>query len=197
MKNRFAILTALALLGIPAGNVQGQARFGVISGLSRATFTGGGAQGVTWRTALMVGGVADLRLGDALAMRSELHFATKGSRARVGKTAVAAMRLSYLQLPVLLQLLTEPDVLLRPRLFGGVSFGLLISCRREDIACSDDLHVHDFDTSLIVGGEIEVFGTGLGVRYEAGLGSVTAQAPGLEIQNGVLSLTLRYLFKSR
>ncbi len=197
MKNRFATLTALALLSIPAANVQGQARFGVISGLSRATFTGGGAQGITWRTAVMVGGVADLRLGDALAMRSELHFATKGSRARVGKTAEAALRLSYLQLPVLMQLLTEPDVLLRPRLYGGVSFGLLISCRREDMACSDDLHVHDFDTGLLVGGEIEVFGTGFGVRYEAGLGSVTAQAPGLEIQNGVLSLTLRYLFESR
>ena len=197
MKIRFAILTALALLGIPAANVQGQARFGVISGLSRATFTGGGAQGITWRTSLMVGGVADLRLGDALAVRSELHFATKGSRARVGKTAEAAFTLSYLQLPVLLQLLTEPDVLMRPRLYGGMSLGLLISCRREDMACSGDLHVRDLDTSILVGGEIEVFKTGFGVRYEAGLGSVTARAPGLEIHNGVLSLTLRYLFESR
>lgn len=197
MKHRFALLTALTLLGVAAANAQGQARFGVISGLSRATFTGGGAQGITWRTALMVGGVADVRLGDALAIRSELHFATKGSRARVGKMADAAMKLSYLQLPVLLELLTESDVLLRPRLYGGMSFGMLINCRREGVACSDDLQLHAFDTGLLVGGEIEIFATGFGVRYEAGLGSVTARSPGLEIQNGVLSLTLRYLFGSR
>ena len=199
MQNRFAIMTALALLGIPAGNIQGQARFGVISGLSRATFTGGGAQGITWRTTLMVGGMADIGLGEAFAVRSELHFATKGPRARVGETADAALKLSYLQLPVLVQLLTEPGILLSPRLYAGVSLGVLLRCRRKDLTCSDDpgLDIRSFDYALLVGGEIEVFGAGLGVRYEAGLGSVTARAPGLEIQNGVLSFTVRYLFQAR
>ena len=199
MQKRFAMLTALALLGVPAASTQAQARFGVISGVSRATFTGGGAQGITWRTALMLGGVADVPLGEAFSIRPELHFATKGSRGRVGRAADAAMKLSYLQLPVLLQLLTERDVLLRPRLFGGVSLGILLSCRREDANCDDDadLVIHAFDSGLLVGGEVEVFGAGLGVRYEAGLGSVTSQAPGLEMQNGVLSLTVRYLFRPR
>ena len=196
MRKRIAMLSALALLGVPADSVQAQARFGVISGLSRATFTGGGTQGITWRTAVMVGGMADLPLGEALAIRPELHFATKGARPRVGRTADAALELSYLQLPVLLQILTDRDVPLRPQLYGGVLFGVLLSCRQEDMACSDD-HARGFDSGLLVGGEVEALGAGLGVRYEAGLGSVSARHEGLEIQNGVLSFTMRYLFRSR
>ena len=199
MRRRFAILTVLAALAAPVASAQAQARVGVISGISRATFTGGGARGITWRTALILGGVVDVPLGEGFSVRPELQFATKGSRGRAG-SADAAMKLSYLQLPVLLQLLTGSDVLLRPRLFGGVSLGMLLSCRRKEVNCDDDpgLVTHDFDSGLLVGGEVEVLGVGLGVRYEAGLGSVTAvQNPGLEIQNGVLSLTLRYLFPWR
>ena len=195
MRKRFAMLTALALLGVPTASAEAQARFGVISALSRATFTGGGSQGITWRTTLMVGGVADFPMGEAFSIRPELHFATKGSRARVGRTADAALKLSYLQLPVLLQVRTDPGILLRPRLYGGVSLGVLLSCRQEDANCDDHLVTHAFDSGLLVGGEIELFHAGLGVRYEAGLGSVTDQAPGLEMQNGVLSLTVRYLFE--
>ena len=199
MRKRFAMLTALGLLGVPVASAQAQARFGVISGLSRATFTGGGSQGITWRTALMVGGVADVPFGKAFSIRPELHFATKGSQARAGRTADGALKLSYLQLPVLLQLLTDPAVRLRPRLYCGVSLGVLLSCRRQDANCHDDTHlvIRAFDSGLLVGGEIEVFAAGLGVRYETGLGSVTAQAPGLEVQNGVLSITVRYLFRPR
>ena len=199
MRIRFGMLAALALLGVPAADTQAQPRFGVIGGVSRATFTGGGAQGITWRTAAMLGGVADIPLGDAFSVRPELHFATKGSRGRAGSAAAVALKLYYLQLPVLLQLLTESDVLLRPRLYGGVSVGILLGCRRRAARCDDDpdLVTHDFDSGLLVGGEIEVLGAGLGLRYEAGLGSVTALARGLEVQNGVLSLTVRYLFQPR
>jgi len=196
MRKRFVILTALATLGVPAASTQAQPGFGVMGGISRATFTGGGAQGITWRTTLMFGGVAEVPLGEGFSVRPELQFATKGSRARA-MSASAALKLSYLQLPVLLQLVTGRDVLLRPRLYGGVSFGILLGCRREDATCDGDpdLVVHDFDSGLLVGGEVEVSGAGLGLRYEAGLGSVTLPAPGQDIQNGVLTLTVRYLFR--
>lgn len=198
MRKRLAMLTVLALLGVPATKSQAQARFGLIGGVSRATFTGGGARGITWRTAVLVGGMADIPLGEAFSVRPELHFATKGSRRREDRTPEAALKLTYLQLPVLLQVLTDREVLLRPRLYGGISFGLLLGCRREKANCENipDLVTHALDSALLVGGEVEFFGAGLGLRYEAGLASVTAPSPGLEIQNGVLSLTVRYLFPS-
>ena len=197
MRKRFAMLTVLALLGVPATKSQAQARFGLIGGGSRATLTGG-ARGITWRTAVLVGGMADIPLGEAFSVRPELHFATKGSRRREDRTPETALKLTYLQLPVLLQVLTDREVLLRPRLYGGVSFGLLLGCRREKANCENipDLVTHALDSALLVGGEVEFFGAGLGLRYEAGLASVTAPSPGLEIQNGVLSLTVRYLFPS-
>lgn len=198
MRKRFATLTALALLGLPA-SARAQAGLGVISGLSRATLTGGGSQGITWRNAWMVGGVAHLPIGDAFAIRPELLYATKGPRARLGRSAEAAPRLSYLQLPVLLQIVTDRGVPLHPRLYGGASVGLLLDCRRGGARCDDDPHfvTHGFDASLLMGGEIKVLGVGLGVRYEAGLGSVTAEGPGLETHNGVLSFTVQCLFGLR
>jgi len=199
MRKRFATLTALALLGLPAASAQAQARLGVIGGLSRATFTGGGSQGITWRNVGMVGAMAHLPIGDAFAVRPELLYATKGPRARLGRSADAALKLSYLQLPVLLQIVTDPGVPLHPRLYGGMSVGLLLDCRRGEARCDDDpdLVTRDFDSGLLMGGEIEVLGAGLGLRYEAGLGSVTAEGPGLESHNGVLSFTVQYLFGSR
>ncbi len=197
MRQRFAILTAVALLTGSAATAQAQAAFGVIGGVSQATFTGGGSQGITWRTTFLVGAVGVVPLRDVLAIRPELHYATKGARARVGRTADDALELAYLELPVLLQVRTNPEMLLRPQLYGGMSVGLLVSCMREQVDCDDDPDFvgHTFGSSLVVGGEVEAFGAALGVRYEAGLNGVRAGLEGLEIVNGVLSVTLRYLFQ--
>ncbi len=201
MKKRFAVLTALAVLAGSAATAQAQAAFGVIGGVSQATFTGGGSQGITWRTTFLAGVVGVVPLGESLAIRPELHFATKGARARVGRTADDALDLAYLELPVLLQVRAGPGVLLRPHLYGGMSVGVLLGCMREQVDCDDDpdnpdFVGHTFGSSLVVGGEVEAFGAALGVRYEAGLNTVRrADVAGLEIVNGVLSFTLRYLFQ--
>ena len=197
MKKRFAVLTALALLTGSAATVQAQAAFGVIGGVSQATFTGGGSRGITWRTTFLAGVVGVVPVGESLAIRPELHFATKGARARVARTDDAALELAYLELPVLLQVRADPGVLLRPHLYGGMSVGVLLGCMREQVNCDDDPDFvgHTFGSSLVVGGEVEAFGAALGVRYEAGLNTVRANVEGLEIVNGVLSFTLRYLFQ--
>ena len=197
MKKRFAILTAVALLAGSAATAQAQAAFGFIGGVGQATFTGGGSQGITWRTTFLGGVVGILPLGETLAIRPELHFATKGARARVGRTADAALELAYLELPVLLQVRADTGVLLQPHLYGGMSVGVLLGCMREQVDCDADPDFigHTYESSLVVGGEVEAFGAALGVRYEAGLNTVKADLAGLEIVNGVLSFTLRYLFQ--
>lgn len=197
MRQRFAILAAVALLTGSAATARAQTAFGVIGGVSQATFTGGGSQGITWRTAFLAGAVALVPLGEVLAVRPELHYATKGARARVGRTADDALELAYLELPVLLQVRTDPEMPLRPQLYGGMSVGVLLTCVREQVDCDADRDFvgHTFGSSLVVGGELEAFGAALGVRYEAGLNGVRAGLEGLEIVNGVLSVTFRYLFQ--
>ena len=196
MRNRFAVLVAMALLAGSAVPAQAQTAFGVIGGVSRATFTGGGSQEITWRTTLLAGMVGVVPLGEILAIRPELHLATKGARARVGRTADNAVDLAYLELPVLLQVHPGRESAVRPQLYGGMSVAMLLGCMREQVDCDDDPDFvgHDFDTSLVLGGEVEVFGAALGVRYTAGLNAVRARVRGLEIVNGALSLTLRYFF---
>ncbi|MYA63516.1 MAG: PorT family protein [Gemmatimonadetes bacterium] len=195
LQKRFAILSAVALLAGSAATAQAQAGIGVIGGVSQATFTGGGSQGITWRTTFLAGLVGILPLGEDLAIRPELHFATKGAQARLGRTADAALDLTYLEIPLLLQVRPGSADLLRPQLYGGMSVGALLGCRREEADCEDDPDFvgHDFDTSIIVGGEVEVFGAGVGMRYEAGLTRVKADQEGLEILNGVMSFTVRYI----
>ena len=197
MQKRFAILSAVALLTGSAAAVQAQAGLGVIGGVSQSTFTGGGSQEVTWQKTFLVGVVGFVPLGENLSVRPEVHFATKGARPRVGRTASAALDLAYLELPLLLEVLPPSGGLLRPRLYGGMSVGMLLGCKREQVDCDDDRDFvgHDFDTGLVVGGELEAFGAGIGMRYEAGLNRVKADLEGLEIVNGVLSFTLRYMFQ--
>lgn len=191
MRQKAVILTAVALLAGSAATAQAQAAFGVIGGLSQATFTGGGSQGITWRTTFLAGAVGVMPLGETFSIRSELHFATKGARARLGRTADNALELAYLELPLLVQVGTARGGPLSPHLYGGVSVAMLLACMREQVDCDAE----GFDSSLVVGGEVEVFGAGLGVRYEAGLSTVRADLEGLEIVNGVLSVTLRYLLR--
>jgi len=145
---------------------------------------------------LLAGVVGVVPLGEILAFRPELHFVTKGARARVGRSADNAVDLAYLELPVLLQVHPGRGSPVRPQLYGGMSVAMLLSCMREQADCDDDPDFvgHDFDSSLVVGGEVEVFGAALGVRYSAGLNAVRARVQGLEIVNGVLSFTLRYFF---
>lgn len=197
MRNRFAVLAAVALLTGSAATAQAQTAFGVIGGVGQATLTGGGSQDITWRTTLLAGVVGVVPLGDILSIRPELHIATKGARARVGRTADNAVDLTYLELPLLLQVHPGRGSLVRPQLYGGMSVAMLLGCRRQQVDCDDDRDFtsHDFDSSLVVGGEVEAFGAALGVRYATGLNTVRAKVQGLEIVNGVLSFTLRYLFQ--
>ena len=199
MRKQLATLMAVGLLSVPVAGARAQTTVGLITGISRATFTGGGASGVTWRTGFMGGGVVELPVGENLSMRSELYFATKGSRVRAipGDIGEHPLTLSYLQFPVMAQLQPGREVLLRPHLFGGVSLALPLSCKYANQSCDeiDDVDHRIYDASVLVGAEIEVARIGVGVRYEAGLTPVLTSGLVPEFKHGVLSFTARYTFR--
>ena len=199
MRRRFGVLTAVALLAAPVSGTRAQTSVGLITGMGISTYSGSGAGNIEWRTAFMGGGVAAFPVGETISIRSELYFSSKGSRVRTETGAVGenVLELSYLQVPVLVQLRPPVAAVVRPHLFGGISLALPVRCTRDDVPCTDVEHldVHSFDAGVLVGAEIEMFGIGIGARYEAGLNSVLPSVSGTEVNHGVLLFTGRYMLR--
>ncbi len=193
------VVTLLALSFSP---VSAQLGFGVIGGLSRASFTGSGAIEVANRTAFLIGVMSDVPFGGTFSIRPELYVSSKGAEVnttlgdyRLGPSKM--FTLSYIQMPVLAQLRTAQGGSVRPHLFGGVSVGVLLGCELQGRDCDDiaQIDYRAFDIGVVVGGEAEWRGLGIGARYEAGVRAVEASTLGNEIYNGVLSFTVRYMFR--
>ena len=202
MTNKFGRVRAVLLLGVvlataPFSVASAQPPVGVIGGIQRTNFIGGGSGDFTWRTAYMVGVMGDFSLGETFSFRPELHYSSKGSavKTELGEVGQAAYRLSYLQVPLLGQLRTAPGGSLRPHMFGGLSVGVLLRCRLAEQSCGDiaDFNQNRFEFGLVMGSEVEGWGGALGVRYEVGLRPVDATVEGNAIYNGALSVTFRYL----
>lgn len=198
MRRQLATLIAVGIILIPAEAAQAQLGFGLITGVTRTAFTGAGSTDVSWRTAAMAGALVELPADRLLSLRAELYFATKGSpQVRTGLgdgLRQDALKLSYLQLPVLVQLQTPQGVPLRSRTFLGLSSSLALSCKVGIENCGDvphfDLLAYDF--GLLFGAEVDFRGLGIGARYEAGLTSVLPSAGGGEVRNATLAFTATY-----
>ena len=199
---RSGLLPAVLLVAAAPHGALAQSAIGVIGGLSRATFSGGGAVDVTRRTTFLVGAVAELSVNERLAIRPELHFSAKGARVstQAGDPAdgpVKVFGLRYIQMPILAQLQTAGDSSARPRLFGGLSVGALFACTFGSRDCADieEIDQRGLDFGAVAGVEVTWQRLGLGARYETGVRAVEASTIGNEIYNGVVSFTVRYMFR--
>lgn len=194
------VLLAAFLAASPLHAASAQSTYGLIGGVQRANFIGGGSGDYTWRTAYMIGVVGDYPLTETISLRPELYYSSKGSSVKTerGDPGDLAFRLSYIQLPLLVQLRTAPGGTYRPHMFLGVSVGTLLRCKLAEQGCGEiaDFSESRFDLSLLLGTEVEVRGGAVGVRYEAGLRAVESSVGGNAIYNGVLSVTMRYRLRS-
>lgn len=195
------VLVAALVVAAP-GQAAAQPAFGVIAGLNRASFTGGGAVDVSPRTSPMIGLVGDIPVGPRFSVRPELHFSAKGSEVRTeaGDPADGSSKtfgVSYIQMPVLVQLGPTPGGSVRPRLFGGLSVGALLRCSLGSLDCADveGIDQRGADLGVVVGAELELGRIGVGARYEVGVRAVDASVAGNEIYNGVASFTARYMLR--
>lgn len=195
-------LFVAAMVAAPVSTLSAQAALGVIAGVNRSSFVGGGSIDVTGRNALMIGMVGQIPLAETYSLRSELFFSTKGARLRTpagdpGDGPIKPLELPYIQMPVLVQLSTGGAGPLRPQLYAGAAVGLLLGCTLGSLDCDDDdgINQRRVDVGLVMGGEIAWRRIGLGVRYEAGIRTVDATLPGNEIYNGALTFAARYMFR--
>jgi hypothetical protein len=202
-----AILSASTLLATPAvaqsRSTDAPLRIGILLGANSATLGGSDAEDSRRRTALL-GGVYLVRsLGDRFSLRPELLYSQKGAKGTMlddegGSSTDVGFELSYIDVPVLLQLDLGTSGAARPHLYAGPSFGFKVDCSltgsqgpvEVSLDCDDDeFELESFDLGAVIGGGVRVgFGAlqgTVGARYQHGLSNLTSDS---KVQNRVISV---------
>lgn len=203
MRVRDRVVTLLLLtLSMPlaAQSSDGAPKFGVLGGLSSATFGGSDAEDVDRLTTFMIGGYVVKPLSGGVSFRPELLFARKGAESSISGGDISAkvsFKLAYLDVPLLLQLESRTEGGVAPHAYVGPYVGLKLSCKigasgggvSVDSNCDDDVDsVNSVDFGGVIGGGIgfplaQLRGT-LGARYAHGFSDISSD---FKIQNRVLS----------
>lgn len=202
-----ALLLGSATIATPAGaqarSTDAPLRIGILLGANSATLGGSDAEDTRRRTALL-GGVYLVRsLGDRVSLRPELLYAQKGAKGTMlddegGSSTDVGFELSYVDVPVLLQLDLGTSGAARPHLYAGPSFGFKVDCSltgsqgpvEVSLDCDDEeFELESFDLGAVVGGGVRVgFGAlqgTVGARYQHGLTDLTKDS---KVQNRVISV---------
>ncbi|MBC7564603.1 MAG: PorT family protein [Gemmatimonadaceae bacterium] len=170
---RLRLLQALLLLCVlqsASAHAQRAVRFGIEGGAALTNFAGGDLTDNDWRTSPWIGisVVAD-RPGAVVGLQSGLHLISKGPAFNTD-AAVVAVRLRYLEVPLLLRLgPARPASRVRPVLLVGGAVGVRIGCsvkaeangRSSSLDCDDayfgsQTDIQRVDAGLSVGGEVGI-----------------------------------------
>ncbi len=174
---------------------------GIKAGLSVANFTGADASGFSSKTGFAFGGFLEFSLSPSLALQPELYYVMKGA-----SVSPLSIKLSYLEVPVLLKMTIPTAGQISPNFYVGPFFSVMLSA--DASANGQSASVSDFFNSTDVGLTV---GAGIGFpvtrgkitidgRYDLGLTkpwkSVDTQIGPVvpDIKNGAILLLVGYSF---
>jgi hypothetical protein len=200
--------TVLALLSAAGPAMAQDLRVGAQFGISLSTFGGEGIGGLDeHRRGLIAGVTLDYRLASALHAETGAFWIQKGATGTVQgfeEAIPTRVRVSYLQVPLLLRLTPLPAATIRPSIAVGPAVSFETGCDfRSDpsdiavlVGCDDDARSK---TDLGV-----IFGAGLGfdvgrtallveARYDLGLRDLDT-IDRVETKNRGFALTTRFTF---
>ena len=158
---RAGVLAGLfaVLLTVPAS---AQVRAGIKGGVSSATLSGDGVDGAGSLTGFVGGAFVRFPLGGMVSLQPELLYARRGASDTEIEEADASLKLSYLELPVLLHVGIPTGTAFRPHLFAGPYFayrtGGTIEASAEGVTVEIDCDDDDFDLEK----------TDIGLQFGAG-----------------------------
>jgi hypothetical protein len=192
-------------LALPASaqsvaSAAGPLRFGVMAGLNSSTIGGSDADDADRRTAF-VGGVYVVKpLSGGLAFRPELLLSQKGAEQSLveeGVSVKGTLRLTYIDVPLLLQLEGTSASGVRPHAYAGPSIGFKTGCSVKgsgggfsvSASCSEfGSDVKTVDVGGVIGAGIGFPVGGLsatiGARYQHGFTDI---AEDVKVQNRVIA----------
>jgi hypothetical protein len=164
--------------------------FGLRAGLNRSTMSFPENGIISARTGIGVGFLMDIPMSSFLSIQPELAFSQKGAVSE--NYPWIAVRINYLEVPILLKMNIPVDIV-RPFLIAGPSVALRLT--KKD----GDFKLIDFGLVFGAGGAFRLSNSGpiiFDVRYTVGLSPIIKDASGpfADIKNRVLSISLSYLF---
>jgi hypothetical protein len=195
MKRRRLLVPVLAAIALLPVTARSQGQFGAIFGATFSTLRG--IDDLDSRTGLIGGLSLVLPMAGPIGLQPELLFVSKGAKGT--NSGPDGLKLSYVELPVLVRLSLGGSGPLSPHLYAGPYLGLQIDCTVQGTAsdCGDmpGLSTKTVDIGGTVGGGLD-FGLGPvivtgGLRYSFGVSTVAEFELGNvrdSAKNGVFAL---------
>lgn len=182
---------------------RGGVNFATMGGADLNAFETACACNVTTRSALTVGGFVTFDLGRVVKLQPELQYIGKGTRFDVAGTPVS-IRVTYVELPVLLVVAPRIQGPLHPSVFGGPALALKAGCSLEGGGVSASCGSVQFPVKSLDYGL--VFGAGLGYamgrgellldgRYGLGFSKFLDTNPSPELKHRGVAVTAGYSFR--
>ncbi len=182
---------------------------GLTAGINFATLRGADTDGASTdgRVGIAVGAFGSFLISDNLAFQPEILFIQKGADFTTAGTTAAAIRLDYVQIPVLLRFrIATGEASAVPFVIVGPSIGIKIGCDAgvntgggfvsqgcDDISTTGPSST---DFSAIVGAGVEIKNLVLSVRYDYSLSSLHLTSDSDEIYNRGFAIMAAFGFRS-
>jgi hypothetical protein len=187
------ILAAMAVMAFGFANAQ-KTRFGVKGGLNLTTFAGGNYWDAKSLVGFQVGGFAEIKVIERLAIQPEVLFSTQGAKLE-GNFGDFDDKLNYINVPVLAKFFITKQFTVE----AGPQLGFLVSAKREGHDAKDIFK--SVDTGFNFGaGYNFTDNVSVNLRYTVGLSNIADYEVDNTEQyldspkNSVLALTLGYKF---
>ena len=191
MKRIFLITIALMAFGVT--NAQ-KTRFGIKGGLNITTYAGGDYWDANSLVGFQVGGFAEIKIIERLAIQPEILFSTQGASLDTSFGDYDE-KLNYINVPVLAKFYITKQFTVE----GGPQLGFLVSAKQEGHDAKDDFK--SVDTGFNFGaGYNFTDNVSVNLRYTVGLSNIldyevnNADEYYDSPKNSVLALTVGYKF---
>ncbi|KUJ61824.1 hypothetical protein AR687_11450 [Flavobacteriaceae bacterium CRH] len=191
---RKIILSALAVIAFGYTNAQ-STRFGVKAGLNLTTFAGGNYYDANSLVGFHVGGFAEIKIIEKLAIQPEVLFSTQGAKFDGGFDGDWDTKLNYINIPVLAKFFITKQFTVE----AGPQIGFLVSAKEDGQDAKDFYKSTDFGFNFGAGYNF-TDNLSVGLRYTVGLSNIGdyetddteeyLDSP----KNSVLALSLAYKF---
>ncbi len=151
---------------------------------------------------LCTGGFIQFNISKMFAIQPEFLYTMKGTRFEqqiLGETVKMAIKLSYLEVPVLVKFMIPTPGGVKPSLFVGPSIAIELGAKLKTEALGDTTvedisdNTQNTEFGLIIGGGLDFGKLSFDIRYNLGLTTISISG-GEEIKNGVISLKVGYSF---
>jgi hypothetical protein len=186
-------LVAIAVMTFGFANAQ-KTRFGIKGGLNITTYSGGDYWDANSLVGFQVGGFAEIKIIERLAIQPEILFSTQGASLDTSFGDIDE-KLNYINIPVLAKFYITKQFTVE----GGPQLGFLVSAKQEGHDVKDDFK--SVDTGFNFGaGYNFTDNVSVNLRYTVGLSNVLdyevddADEYFDSPKNSVLALTLGYKF---